>query len=126
VTLKDLPGTEPDVSYIYDNLGRMTSATLAGHALSFTYDALGRKLTEANSLGTATFAYSPANQITQTVRTGDTYAFTPLASGTTTRRPSTSVKFGMTHETSLRRPLWAEKKILGGLAARQTSGLRRP
>ena len=36
VTLKNLPGSEPDVSYGYDNLGRITSASQTGNVLSFT------------------------------------------------------------------------------------------
>ena len=64
-TLKDLPGTEPDVSYSYDNLGRLTSASETGNALSFTYDALGRNLTETGPQGTVTSAYDLAGNRTQ-------------------------------------------------------------
>jgi YD repeat-containing protein len=46
VTLKDLPGTEPNVSYGYDNLGRLTSASQTGNNLSFGWDALSRKTSE--------------------------------------------------------------------------------
>lgn len=49
---KNLPGIEPDVTYGYDLLGRMTSASQTGNALSFTYDALGRNLTQTGPLGT--------------------------------------------------------------------------
>lgn len=51
-TLKDLPGSEPDVTYAYDNLGRLTSASQTGHSLSFTYDALSRNLTQVGPQGT--------------------------------------------------------------------------
>jgi RHS repeat-associated protein len=44
--LKDLPGTEPDVTYSYDLLGRLTGASQTGSSLAFTFDALGRQLTE--------------------------------------------------------------------------------
>jgi len=54
MTLKDLPGTEPDVSYTYDLLGRMTGASQSGHSLGFAYDALGRKVTETGPHGTVT------------------------------------------------------------------------
>jgi YD repeat-containing protein len=57
-TLKDLPGTEPDVTYGYDLLGRLLSASQTGSNLTFTYDALGRKLTEAGPLGTATSTWN--------------------------------------------------------------------
>src|ERR1700710_1601221 len=33
-TFKDLPGSEPDVSYTYDLRNRMTGASYSGHALS--------------------------------------------------------------------------------------------
>jgi RHS repeat-associated protein len=65
ITLKDLPGTEPDVSYAYDNVGRLTSASQTGNALSFSYDALGRQLTEVGPQGTVTSAYDLAGRRTQ-------------------------------------------------------------
>lgn len=64
-TLKNLPGTEPDVSYSYDNLGRITSATQTGNSLSFTWDALGRNLTQVGPEGTVTSAWDLAGQRTQ-------------------------------------------------------------
>jgi RHS repeat-associated protein len=57
MTYKDLPGTEPDVSYAYDLLGRMTSAATSAQTLSFTSDALGRNLTQAGPQGTLTSAW---------------------------------------------------------------------
>jgi RHS repeat-associated protein len=64
-TLKDLPGTEPDVSYGYDNLGRLKSASQTGNALLFTYDALGRKLTEVGPRGTVTSEWDLAGRRTK-------------------------------------------------------------
>jgi RHS repeat-associated protein len=58
LTLKDLPGSEPDVTYSYDNLDRLTSASQTGNSQSYTYDALGRKLTEVGQLGTATSTWN--------------------------------------------------------------------
>lgn len=69
--LKDLPGSEPDVSYAYDNFGRLTSASESGNTLTFRYDALSRKTSEAGPLGTTTFAYDLADR-----RTGITYSTT--------------------------------------------------
>jgi RHS repeat-associated protein len=69
VTLKDLPGTEPDVTYGYDNLGRLTSASQSGNALSFGYDALSRKISEGGPLGTTSFGYDAAGE-----RTSVTYS----------------------------------------------------
>ncbi|HEX9947116.1 MAG TPA: hypothetical protein VGA98_06205, partial [Allosphingosinicella sp.] len=64
-TVKDLPGTEPDVTYGYDLLGRLTSATQTGHALSFTYDALGRVLNQTGPLGTVASEWDIAGRRTR-------------------------------------------------------------
>lgn len=65
VTLKNLPGTEPDVTYAYDNLDRVTSASQPGNALSFTYDALGRNLTQVSPLGTVASQWDAAGRRTR-------------------------------------------------------------
>lgn len=65
MTLKDLPGTEPDVTYAYDNLGRMTQAARPSQPIdniNFTYDALGRRRTESSWVGTATSLYDAAGR----------------------------------------------------------------
>ncbi len=62
---KDLPGSEPDVAYTYDALGRMTGASQSGNALSFTYDALSRNLTQAGPQGTVASSYDPAGRRTR-------------------------------------------------------------
>jgi RHS repeat-associated protein len=62
---KDLPGSEPDVSYVYDLLGRPTSVSQNGHSLGFTYDALGRQLTQAGPQGTVTSAFDIAGRRTR-------------------------------------------------------------
>src|SRR5206468_488251 len=72
-----------------------------GASQSFGYDpvsrlaSLGNTLTDANNLST-TFAYNPASQITQTVRTGDTYAWTGHGNGSTA-----SVANGLNELTSV-------------------------
>jgi RHS repeat-associated protein len=71
VTLKNLPGTEPDVTYGYDNLGRITSASQTGNALSFGWDALSRKTSETGPQGTTSFGYDLADE-----RTSITYPST--------------------------------------------------
>lgn len=65
LTFKNLPGSEPDVTYAYDLLGRMTSASQSGNALSFTYDALGRNLTQGGPLGTLSYQYDAAGRRTR-------------------------------------------------------------
>ena len=65
VTAKDLPGSEPDVSYAYDLAGRMTSAATSSQTYSFAYDALGRNLTQVGPNGTLTSAWDIAGRRTR-------------------------------------------------------------
>lgn len=65
VTLKNLPGSEPDATYGYDNLSRLVSASQAGQTVTFAYDALGRKLSEANPRGTIGSQYDLAGRRTR-------------------------------------------------------------
>lgn len=71
--LKDLPGSEPDVAYAYDLLGRLTSASQTGHVLSFTYDALGRQLTQTNPMGTIGSTWDLAGRRTRITHPGGYY-----------------------------------------------------
>jgi RHS repeat-associated protein len=64
-TTKNLPGSEPDVTYAYDNLGRLTAASQTGHSLAFTYDALGRNLTQAGPQGTVASQWDLAGRRTR-------------------------------------------------------------
>jgi RHS repeat-associated protein len=64
-TFKNLPGSEPDVTYAYDLLGRMTSASQTGNAVSFTFDALSRKLTEQQQYGTISNQFDLAGNRTR-------------------------------------------------------------
>ena len=64
---KILPGTEPDVTYAYDNLSRPISALQTGNALGFGWDALSRKTSEGGPLGTSTFGYDLAGRRTSIV-----------------------------------------------------------
>lgn len=62
---KDLPGSEPDVTYGYDLLSRPVSAATTAQTLSFGYDALSRNLTQSGPLGTVTSAYDIAGRRTR-------------------------------------------------------------
>ncbi len=73
LTLKNLPGSELDVSYTYDLLGRPTGASTSAQTLSFTYDALGRNLTQVGPLGTVTSQYDAAGRRTQLTYPGSFY-----------------------------------------------------
>jgi RHS repeat-associated protein len=65
ITLKDLPGSEPDVSYSHDLLGRIIGTSKTGHALSFSYDALGRQVSETGPRGTVASQYDLAGRRTK-------------------------------------------------------------
>jgi RHS repeat-associated protein len=62
---KNLPGSEPDVTYGYDNLGHTTSVSTSAQSLTFGYDALGRLRTQQGPHGTLTSDYDPAGRRTQ-------------------------------------------------------------
>ena len=74
-------GTATVASYTYDAAGRRTAFN-GGVSTSYGYDPAGRLNALTNNLpATAynnqwTFAYNPASQITQTVRSNDTFAWT--------------------------------------------------
>ncbi len=77
-------------SYGYDDFGSRTSVTFGNGARQvLTHDAVSRLASLTNDLSgttndlSVTFAYSPASQITQTVRTGDAYAWSGHGNGST-------------------------------------------
>ena len=57
LTFKNLPGSEPDVTYAYDLLGRPISISEPGNTLTLTYDALSHMLTEGEGYGTMTSTF---------------------------------------------------------------------
>jgi len=63
--LKDLPGTEPNVTYTYDGLSRLKAATQTGRTVSFTYDAFGRVTQETQPFGSAASQYDLAGRRTR-------------------------------------------------------------
>lgn len=65
VTLKDLPGTEPDVSYSYDLAGHLTGASQSSNALTFDFDAMGRNISQGGPLGTLSYKYDVAGRRTR-------------------------------------------------------------
>jgi RHS repeat-associated protein len=65
ITLKDLPGTEPDVSTAYDLLGRATNIVdTSGAYVGFAYDALGRVTAQSSPLGVKGMGYDLAGRRT--------------------------------------------------------------
>lgn len=65
LTFKNVPGSEPDVTWAYDNLDRPTSISQTGHALTYAYDALSRVLTQGAPLGAVASEYDLAGRRTK-------------------------------------------------------------
>ena len=61
---KDLPGGEPDATYAYDLIGRLTAAVQGGQTLGFAYDALSRNVSASGPLGSNAYAYDGAGRRT--------------------------------------------------------------
>ena len=72
ITLKNLPGTEPDVTYSYDLLSRMTGASQTGNVLGFTWDALGRNTRQSGPHGNVNYTYDVAGRRLTLVYPGTT------------------------------------------------------
>ena len=86
VTLKNLPASEPDVTYSYDNLGRLTGASQTGNSLSFSYDALSRNLTQIGPQGTVASEWDLAGRRTKlTYADGFFVNYDYLLTGETTK-----------------------------------------
>ena len=64
LTTKTLPSGEAPVSYGYDRFGRLTSVG-NGVGVSYTYDILGRKLTEGQSFGGVSYQYDAMGRRTR-------------------------------------------------------------
>jgi RHS repeat-associated protein len=75
-TVKNLPGSELDVSYAYDLLGRTTSVSTSAQTLTFSFDALGRNTSQAGPHGTVSYGYDLAGR-----RTSMTYPDSGLVAG---------------------------------------------
>lgn len=63
----NVPAGEDDISYAYDNFGRMASAAFSGHTLSFAFDALSRNVSQTSPLGAATYQYDLAGRRTRMI-----------------------------------------------------------
>jgi RHS repeat-associated protein len=68
---KDVPDADGDVTYTYDLAGRRKAATLGGSktpfSVSWTYDKLGRPITETSNGRTLTYGYGAAGDATALV-----------------------------------------------------------
>jgi RHS repeat-associated protein len=74
LTLKDLPGSNPDTSYGYDLLGRMTGMSKTdGHSLSFGFDALSRTTSAGANTGSFTYQYDLAGRRTRVTHPGGVF-----------------------------------------------------
>ena len=69
-TTKDLPGSEPDITYSYNLFNQALAVVQGSQTLSFTHDALGRNLTQGGPLGTTSYSYDVAGRRTSMVYPG--------------------------------------------------------
>lgn len=76
MTVKDLPGAFADFTYGYDNLGRQTTASRPGIAITNSYDALGRLIVEQQPFGRIESQYDLAGNRTRATYTdGNFFTF---------------------------------------------------
>jgi YD repeat-containing protein len=79
----DGPLPNDTLTYSYDQLGRMTNRAINGVGVTWTFDALGRIATEANSLGTFTYGYDgPTDRIASVAYPNgqtSTFSYYPIA-----------------------------------------------
>jgi RHS repeat-associated protein len=64
-TFANQPSPMQNVTYAFDNLGRMTSASEGAHVVSYAWDALGRMVSETGPLGTYGFQYDAGGRRTR-------------------------------------------------------------
>ena len=62
VTMVDAPGTADDVSFAYDNFGRVLSTTKNGAVISNLYNALSQRTSETTSHGTVAYQYDSSGR----------------------------------------------------------------
>ena len=62
LTTKDLPGSEPDVTYAYDLTGRPTSVVQGSQTHSFAHNALGHLTGQTGPLGMIGYTYDAAGR----------------------------------------------------------------
>lgn len=62
---KNLPGSEPDATYAYDLMDRLTNAVQGGQTLTFAHDALGRNTSQSGPLGTIGYQYDATGRRTR-------------------------------------------------------------
>ncbi len=64
-TALNAPAGTPSVTYAYDNLGRLTSASIPGQTTTQAWDALGRLTSETGPLGSMSYQYDLAGRRTR-------------------------------------------------------------
>ncbi|MDJ0761223.1 MAG: RHS repeat-associated core domain-containing protein [Woeseiaceae bacterium] len=58
MTSRNAPGSDPDVSFTHDNLGRVKTMSQTGHTLSYDYNALGQLTKATGPKGDVTYQYN--------------------------------------------------------------------
>lgn len=64
-TYIDAPGSDPDLTFTYDQVGRVLTASQSGQTLTYSYDAQGRLLGEIGPKGTVSYQYDAAGHRTR-------------------------------------------------------------
>ncbi len=65
MTSVDAPGSAADLSYAYDNAGRVTSASNGAQTLTYGWNALGRQVSAGGPLGVVGYSYDSAGRRTR-------------------------------------------------------------
>jgi RHS repeat-associated protein len=66
VSFKNLPGSEPDITYTYDNLSNIRTASRTGNTVTLGYDGLGRQNSDSQAWGSVSREYDLAGRLTKT------------------------------------------------------------
>jgi RHS repeat-associated protein len=71
-------GGDGQTSYTYDRAGRLTATDYSDATpdVTFTYDAVGNRLTMVDGQGTETRTYDPVNRLLTVTRGSDTFSYT--------------------------------------------------
>jgi len=98
-------GGDGQTTYTYDRAGRLTAIDYSDTTpdVTFTYDAVGNRLTMADSQGTETRTYDPVNRLATVVRGSDTFSYGyDLAGNLTSRTHPGSVQTSYTYDVDSR------------------------
>ena len=61
-------------TYTYDNVGRLTKATIGDNEKTYTYDSVGNRLTMSDGTDTYAYTYNQFNQLNAITKNGSAFA----------------------------------------------------